>query len=220
MSMIGGGGFVDFFYVTQDHTKIVKTAGGSVEITGVGDRAIRVGRDKAKGNLLISSEFSIGDDGALTVSFKHTKFDKAWDDFVKSCVSRMQGAASSTEVEEITDETGVKIGGKQGGTNTQQVLMVSYGAKDSDGKIPVTVAIGTISLETNSFSYEANNYVKPSLKFVSTGCLKDGGLNAVNALDVFNTTSNPSGVIADTPAPSATLGKDMMYDIFFLTPKA
>lgn len=220
MSMIGGGGFVDFFFVKQDHSAIVKTAGGTVPITGVSDRAIRIGRDKGKGNLLASTEITIGEDGVLSASFKHTKFDAAWNTFIKACVSRTQGATSSTEVEEVTDETGVKIGGKQGGTNAQQVLMVSYGARDSDNRIPVTVAIGTISPSSNSFTFEANTYVKPSLKFTSTGCLAGSGLDVATALDVYHATNNPGGVIADTPAPSATLGKDMFYDIFFLTPKS
>ena len=218
MSMIGGGGFVDFFYVKQDHSAIVKTAGGDVAITGVGDRAIRIGRDKVKGNLLVSTEISIDESGVLSATFKHTKFDATWNTFVKNCVSRTQGVAS-TDVEEITDETGVKIGGKQGGTNAQQVLMVSYGAKDSDNKIPVTVAIGTISQSTNSFTFEANTYVKPSLKFTSTGCLAASGLDVGNALDVYDSSTNPNGVISGTPTPSATLEKNTLYDIFFLAPK-
>jgi hypothetical protein len=218
MAMIGGGAMVDFFYLNADHTKIVTAAGGDTQITSVADRALRIGKDYAKNNIVIQTDFTINeDDGILNASWQHTKFDAAWNTFHKSVVSRTVGGPSS-DLEELKDELGVKIGGSAGGS-TQDVLMISYGNKDSDGKIPVIVACGTISKSSGGLSFQADTFGKPSLAFVSKGCLKAGGLSVVPALDVWHTSTNAGGVIADTPTPVATLPAGSTYEWFFLTPK-
>lgn len=216
MAQIGGGGQVDIFYINAEHTKITTTAGGSTEITDVNNRAIRIGRDYAKNNILIQSDFSIDEDGKLSITWNQTKFDAVWDTFIKSVVGRKQGGAS-TETEELVDERGIKVGGAAA-ASSQDVLIVSYGALNDDTKIPVIFAVGNISKTSNGFSFQANTFVKPSLSFTSKGCLNDSDLTITSALDIYDATTNAGGLLG-TVSPDVKLEKDELYGVAFLNPK-
>lgn len=216
---IGGGGFADFFYVNADHSKIVTTAGGSTEVTNVADRAMRIGRNKAKENLLGGTEITINEDGRnLSVSWTHTAFNSAWNTFIKNTVSRYATGPTS-ELEEFVDEEGVKMGGAEG-ASSQDILMLAYGPKDTDGKKVVYAAIGNIVASSGGVSFQPNTFIKPTLSFNSKGCLKTGGLDISDVLDVYDAVDNPGGVIDGTTPPTASLEANILYDVFFLTPKA
>lgn len=212
MSAIGGGGQVDFFYIKSDHTGLVKTAGGTDAVTTVADRAIRIGRDTAKSNVLTQTAFTVGDDKKLSVSWTHNKFDAEWNTFLKSVVSRTEGGASSN-TEELVDEWGIKVGGTAS-TSAQEVLMVSYGSADSDGKVPVIIAVGSFASSSGGFTFEADKFVKPSLSFTSRGCQNGAGLNVATALDIWVTATNPNGRLAS--GATGTLGYKLTWDMLSL----
>ena len=107
--MIGGGGQCDIFLIKSDHSGLVKVD-GTTAITSVADRAIRIGKGYARNEFLMQSDFTIDDDGKLNVTLNHTKFDSAWNTFLKLVVSRTAGTASAA-TEEVIDETGYKGGG-------------------------------------------------------------------------------------------------------------
>lgn len=212
--MIGGGGQCDIFLIKSDHSGLVKVD-GTTAITSVADRAIRIGKGYARNEFLMQSDFTIDDDGKLNVTLNHTKFDSAWNTFLKLVVSRTAGTASAA-TEEVIDETGYK-GGGAAAASTQDVLLVSYGAKDADGKIPVIFAVGNILKSSGGLSFQANTFGKPTFSFQSKACQKAGGLVITAALDIYNGTTNAGGVLA--AAATATLDYNNLYDMAFLTPQ-
>lgn len=217
---IGGSGFADFFYMKADHTKVYKTLGQSpTEASDVTDRVIRIGRDKSNSNLLGQTDITINEDGRnLSITWTHTKFDSAFNTFIENVVSR-KASGPTSELEEFIDETGVKMGGAEG-ASSQDVLVIAYGPKDSDGKIVVYAAIGNIVASSGGVSFQPNTFVKPSLSFNSKGCLNASGLDISALIDVYDSSTNPGGIIASSPAVTASIPKDNLYSVFFLDPKS
>lgn len=222
--MIGGSGLTDIYLVNNLHQIVdpetlvpinMSTASGWQGAK----RAIRIGKEYSRHEYLTQTDITIDDDGRLNVSWTQTKFDSAWNAFIKKVVSREAGAASAA-TEEVVDETGYK-GGGAAAASTQDVLIVSYGAKDADGKIPVIYAVGNISKSSGGLSFQANTFAKPTLSFVSKACVNSevGGLD-LNAsgksfLDVYNSSTNSGGIIAAADATVVKLAKNLYYDMAF-----
>lgn len=214
--MIGGGGLAYFFRVKTDATtgalSLVKID-GSTSATAIADAILKVGADYDKGNILIQTDLSTTDDGKLTAKFTQNKNDATFDTFMKTVNPRTAGATTAS-TEEITDETGQKIGGASAASSVN-VLMMSYSAPDTDGKVHVYCAIGTVS-KTMSISYQANTYVKPSIEFTSKAVSHSAGLLIPKVM------FDSSKILANDALITTgyTLAQNLLYDNVILSKAA
>ena len=213
--MIGGGGLAYFFVVKTDGTTgalSLANADGATAATVLADAILKVGGDYDKGNILIQTDLSTTDDGKLTAKFTQNKNYKVFDTFMKTVNPRTAGATTAS-TEELSDETGQKVGGAAAASSVN-VLMMSYSAPDTDGTVHIYSAIGTVS-KTMSISYQANTYVKPSLEFTSKAVSHSAGLLIPKVM------FDPAKIDATdtTIALGLTLGQNMLYDNFIVKKK-
>jgi hypothetical protein len=159
----GGLGRMDIFRVKQDHSA-VQQKDGTTPAAADTDAILRLGFDTD--DFLIQTDFTPNDDGSIGFKLNQTKFDKAYDDFMKIACPR-KASAASTSRNEITDERGRKKGGSSGTGTEEQFLVKSYSAEGSDGNIIVTNSIGYFKKTSGGYSYKNADTVAPGLEFVS-----------------------------------------------------
>lgn len=202
MGMTGGAGVTYVYRVKADHTGIVQSD-GTTAATTLAHAMLKVGRGYAKKNILVQTDYTYNDDNTLNIKWTQTGNEADLQALLDVACPRKLGAAS-TGVQELIDENGYKIGGDSGSSSDANFLIISYGAKDADGKIPVVMSIGTFLKTSGSYSMSNNNWNQPTLEFKSVSCLNASGLALAKELfdgTIVNNTGAPSW-----DAAAATIG--------------
>ncbi len=198
MGMAGGSGVSYLFRVKSDHTQIQK-ADGSAAATALTDAALKIGGAVSRKDILVQTDYTYNEDGTLNIKWSQTKNDAALDALLEIACPRKVGA-SSTGLQELIDESGDKIGGDTGTASDVDYLVLSYGAKDADDKLPITISIGNILKTAGTYSMTYNNWNQPTLEFKSKACVTTtvGGLEIPTALfddTIVDTDGTPTWVV-------------------------
>ena len=198
----GGGGVSYIYRLKSDHTEI-QNAGGTAEATTTADAALVVGTDDGN-EILIKTGMSYDDDGIPTINFEQTGSGEDVEGFLEVAAPKKAGSTSSS-VEEVKSETGYKIGGSSGGSDTVSYLVISYGSSDGTNKTVKTHII-TFKKSSGSQDWEAEKFVRPSIEGT--------GIAAKDTITIASGLFDAEQVSAS----AQTIGKDFYAKTFFMTP--
>ncbi|MFP4528511.1 MAG: hypothetical protein ACLFQX_08180, partial [Candidatus Kapaibacterium sp.] len=170
---IGGGGKSYFFRLSADHSSIYADLSGEVAATTPEDAALILGGDSGE-DIITETGHNFNDDGSVEIGYQQTQFDEELWTFLKVAAPRTVTASEDGVNEEVSETGDKKLGGDSASGSAQPFLVITYGKKSTDGKVPVFASVMTFKKSSGGFTYTANQYVKPPLTAVSMAA-KDGG---------------------------------------------
>jgi hypothetical protein len=207
MARVGGFGRCQIFRLKSDHTAVQK-ADGTTAAALATDATLTFGGSSGN-DILVATDFAYNDDGSVSIKLNQTKFDAAIKTFEGIFLPR-KAAPSASDLEEIADEAGRKIGGSSGSGTEEQAILISYGAEGDDGKIPVACYPGFFKKTSGARSYQAGKWVAPQYEFQSVAAKAD--IDLIPALFI--------ATIVTAPVADVTILTDYHEQLEFMTPAA
>lgn len=146
--------------------------------------------------LIEDGKYDPQDDGTIKASWTQYNDDEPFNNFLDAVITT---AESSGTRPEKTMEDGSKLTG--GSTSGNYVIMIAY-TTTANNKVKTIAAVGNISKTSGSFGTKYEDWTAPTLEFNSI--ITQAALSIpAGIFDMYNSTTNPNGVLAASAVASA-----------------
>jgi hypothetical protein len=146
--------------------------------------------------LIEEGKYDYQEDGTLKVSWTQYNDDETFYNFLDAVTATTETSSNRSDK---TMEDGSKL--TSGASSGNYVIMIAY-TTVANNKIKTIASVGTISKTSGSFGTKYDDWTAPTLEFTSTLTQADLSIPA-GLFDMYNSTTNTSGVLAATAVTTA-----------------